>query len=150
MKQLALLAALPCIGMMALCQSAALPGTAQSSSSKPPETLFNFSGGQLGQFAPVEKSRNTISCDGKSTNLSSSAGRDDFFRAPCMDASKIAELALISPAASPLMPGQGPKGKAEPIPTQWPNAKAKPIPTTWPKLKLEQVEGQAPSPKPAK
>jgi len=67
-----------------------------------------------------------------------------------MDASKIAELALISPAASPLMPGQGPKGKAEPIPTQWPNAKAKPIPTTWPKLKLEQVEGQAPSPKPAK
>ena len=150
MKRLALLAALPCCAVMAFCQSSATPGTAQSPSDQPSETVFNFGDGQFGQLLRPDKSKSPNSCDGKSASLSLSADTNGLFHAPCMDASKIAELALITPSASPLMPGQWPKGKAEPIPTQWPNAKAKPIPTIWPQLKLEQVEAPAPSSKQAK
>lgn len=147
MRGIALFAVLPCFCMAGYGQSAQAPsGTVSASRATIPQPQFKFDGRWFGLVPASGGSATTISCGGlgsdrNQTTAEGAAGQ--LSRLPCLDATKLAEMAQMNAPAFPAMNRQLPNGEFAPIPTQWPDAKVEQIPTTWANLKLQPIQEQS-------
>ena len=154
MKRIALLAVSQCFGVIAFCQSPAIPSEApQFQPTSPAAQMFVWNTGQFAQTFPSSKLLKPRSCDTADTKQAqtpSQADANHLLQIPCMNAQILALNAQnsLQPLLTPQTPW--PRAKSIPIPTQWPNAKPEPIPTTWPDLKLLPLAERNLSPHPAK
>jgi len=156
MRRFALLAVFQCFAIMAFCQlSANTSGTGQTSLNKRPAplSLFNFDSSQFAKIPPAANFSIAERWDGQGATQNQAdvpADARGAFHAPCMDVTKLVEMASNNSSIFPLPTRRWPTARGEPIPTQWPNARFEPIPTTWTDLKLQQISGHVPGSVPAK